>query len=258
MSGASLDRLQIELRQRGRQLFDKQPSKGGVVAMHADAIDSFLNEIDGMQEARQAFKTRADQVRAMNDVRSVLTEPTETFSAKVPGMTPEAKQAAQVQVRQALENAFGRRSRAVLDGITNVAESPAIKANLTELFGPEEAGRMVKFAQLKLKEFKTAQQIAPSTGSQSFGRASEEGVNPAELVAALKTGGGALLTKLLRSGVTMTMAERDHLARLGLTEDLPKVLEQVLAEKPRATPSRPIPYRRLTPPVAAAVGANQP
>lgn len=257
MSGASLDRLRIKLSQRARSLFEKEPDKGGVVAKHAEAVDSMLNDIEGMPEARAGFKTRAEQLRAMNDVRSALTEPTETFAPKVAAMSKEAKESAQVRVRQMLQNAFGRKSRDVLGGLTSVAESPAIKANLTALYGPEEAEGFTKFAKLKLKEFKTSQQIAPSTGSQTHGRGvGEEGTGPLEGLRLLKGDVTAWLSKLGGAGKTMTRGERKALVQMGLKDEAPALLKKLYAKTAPKAGSSPPPYGRMTPALAAILGAN--
>lgn len=256
MSAAALDRLSIGTKRTGRNLFKEHPEIGGAVAKHAEAIDQMLNAIEGMPESKAAFKTRAEQLRAMNDVKAALTEPEESFVPKVEAMSPAAKTAAQVRVRQTLENAFGRKSRDVLAGITNVAENPAVKKNLDALFGPEDSGKLTKFAQLKLNEFKSAQQIAPSHNSQTFGRSQGEGASAMEAVHTIKGGPLAWLNRLMTTGATMTRKEREALVKLGLQDELPDVLKQVFAAQKTKLPVK-VPSRKMIPAVAAPVGAAQ-
>lgn len=175
VSGGAIDRLRIAYRERGRQLYDTNRPLGGAVGQMHKSLNDFLDDIPHMREAQRAYKLKQAEIEGVEHGRGVLTSASEEFLPAVHQMPPEAIRSARVGARQEIENALRGRPGEAQGTLERIAEDADVRDNMTALFGKGTADDFAEQARLRLRRLRKDQKIAPGTGSQTFGRAADQG-----------------------------------------------------------------------------------
>lgn len=214
VSAGTLDRIQRALGGRARKMEmspDTRDIASGLYGRQS-AVNSFLDDVPGLQEARDVYRGLTQQMDAAELGQRGLSAAPDTFS-----FTDATRPAAGVGYRGALETAIGAPTEGAVGALNRIGTSSNQTRNLREVFGPE-ADRYQAGIRNLVDQMKNAQFLASSSGSQTAPRAADTilaGI--ASLPTSVKTGFIGLIEKAAR-GATLTRAERQAIVELGVSE----------------------------------------
>ncbi len=215
VSGATLDRAQIAYRERAGQLAAQGNNARASGALgRRDQINATLDAIPELGPARATYKGYSQAIEGVQDIGPrILSQSPPDFAASLKGLPDMALDAARVGARQRLTDLLGQRANAA-PVLRQIAFAPNARANLTALFGGEEASRFIQSAQLNLQKVKNADFIAPNTNSQTFSRG-QDADTIGSAINFVRKPLQAILEKVTK-GLTLTDAEAAELVRTGL------------------------------------------
>lgn len=214
VSAGTLDRIQRALGGRARKMEmspDTRDIASGLYGRQS-AVNQFLDDVPGLQEARDVYRGLTQQMDAAELGQRGLSAAPDTFS-----FTDATRPAAGVGYRGALESAIGAPKEGAVGALNRIGTSSNQTRNLREVFGPE-ADRYQAGIRNLVDQMKNAQFLASSSGSQTAPRAADTilaGI--ASLPTSVKTGFIGLIEKAAR-GATLTRAERQAIVELGVSE----------------------------------------
>lgn len=268
VSAATLDRVVQATRERVSRFAERGLGARAAGAYgRREIIDSALDTVPGLDEARSTYRGISQQIDAL-DPRNALDvfEDPRDFARRLRDLTPEAREAAIVRVRQDLADVIGGQRNAGTGSLDQATQSAYARQNLEALLGSERANQLVESITARVQQSQRAQRISPNTNSQTFGRAiDEQSFNAADTAGAIMDAGRSLTLDVpsiartvdrVRARVSMTPEERDELVRLGLgsADELERIV--MLADQARAR-GRPLPreVRRFVERVETRFGA---
>lgn len=242
VSGATLDRIRIAMAGRAakaNQSPDTRDVAGGLFSRAAD-IDSALDEVPGLQPARQTYRGIAAQREALErggtqpfanpdeyaDDLARLRERATPDDNPYPVSADDIEGAAQVGLRSEMERMIGAPAENATGTLNRLATGTNTGRVLDETFGGDEAGRYRDAIGNEIDRVANARFISPNTGSQTAPRLADEGL--VDLPPMSKLGIAKALFDKLQRGITLTPQEREALVELGTTivrsgDDLPRI-----------------------------------
>lgn len=270
VSGATLDRIQIALRDQGEQL-----SRSGArdiaagVRGRRGAINESLDAFEGLAEARASYRNLSGAADVVNNRPDIFSTDPQDFRSWVDTLSPEARDAAIIGVRQDILDTLGRQRNAGSGSLDTLTQAQYSRDNLSSLLGPEEAQRYLDSIAARVQGAQRAQRVSPNTNSQTFGRGlDEETLGVAERLGAVtdvatgvmgNLGGIARTIDRIRARTTMSPEERAAIVQMGLgsADELERIV--MLADQARAS-NRPPPreVRAWLTNATARLGANNP
>lgn len=250
VSGATLDRIQIALRDQAERL-SRKGSRDIARGFRArqNEIGTLLDNFEGLAEARSTYRNLSGAIDAIDKRPDVFTTDPRDFASWVRELSPEQRQAAVVGVRQDILDTLGGQRSSGTGSLEQLAQAQYSRANLSALLSEEEAGRYLSSIGARVQQTQRAARVSPNTNSQTFGRAMDEGNETANRVSALvdatgafrgDVGGLARTIDRIRARATMTPQERENIVQIGLgpADDLERIVR--LAEAARRN-NRPPP-----------------
>lgn len=255
VSGGTLDRVRIAMAGRGAKMSqspDTRDIAGGLFSRASD-IDAALDEIPGLQPARQTYRGLQASRDALDlggsqpfnnpdqyaDELARLREMATPDGNPYPVTADDITATAGIGLRSEMERMIGAPTEGATGTLNKLATGTNTGRVLEETYGPEAAGRYRDALGREIGKVADARFISPNTGPKSANVLLDQ---LAETPAVPTTGLG--LAKMafdkLRRGVSLTDAEREALVQLGTTtiraaDDLPRI------------PTTPQAMRLLTP-----------
>ncbi len=248
ISAAALDRVRIAMGERGK-VAARNGSHDVAAGLFArkTAIDSALDATPGLKEARTAYRQRQAQREAVDIGARAYSTPSADYSAalsRLATLTPNARKSAAVGHRESLVNAIERSPEGATGAANRIATSSQQGGNLAATFGETQAQRYQDSMRLETQRLRNANFVSPNTGSQTALRTADE-----SLLASIPLSRhqliGAVLSKL-RSGLTMTAAERAEIVRLGISDVRLRSLAKTLPSSRIEALRRGITYVQLS------------
>lgn len=242
VSGATLDRTQIALRERGERLSRAgNNSRAGGARNRRSVINEELDRVPDLQEARAAYRDASRQLEGVESVGPrVLTAPADEYAASVAALGEGARSPAQVGAARAIEDAIGRPAEGSTGVLNRVATATNPGRNLSATFGDDAASNYRQSIGQMVDQVQNARFINPNTGSATAGRLADqslvESLPPASLSPLAWT---RYLADKVQRGATLTDAERQIIVEIATTRGrVPPELDQVFMP---ASPRPPLP-----------------
>lgn len=271
VSGATLDRIQIALRDQGEQL-----SRSGArdiaagVRGRRGAINESLDAFEGLAEARASYRNLSGAADVIDNRPDIFSTDPQDFRSWVDTLSPEARDAAIIGVRQDILDTLGRQRNAGSGSLDTLTQAQYSRDNLSALLGPEEAQRYLDSISARVQGAQRAQRVSPNTNSQTFGRGmDEETLGVAERLGAVtdaatgvfsgNLGGIARTIDRIRARTTMSPEERAAIVQMGLgsADELERIV--MLADQARNAGRRPPrEVRAWVTNATARLGSNSP
>jgi hypothetical protein len=187
VSGATLDRIRIAMRERADDLASR-PGGGSEAAGYYGRmgdIDAALDQVPELTEARAAYRNSSQAMDVLGRGRmNPLTTSTEDYRGWLDTLSPEARRANTVAIRQdILDTLGGQRANSTIT-MDTLATSEYARPNLIAALGTERANRFLDQIEGRLRGVRNANDVAPRIGSQTQ--------NKAQDATALENAGGAL------------------------------------------------------------------
>lgn len=200
-----LDRIQIALRERAKDLYDNnQRTLGSKVNTQRKMVNSWLDDVEGLQEARTTFANQQRVINASEAAPSAL-------QAGNGNDIFQATQGLDLSQLQPGRNVLSREMQRKLGERTNSAPSNAEAflgtepmSRISAYTGPEAAGRFADATRLELDRLQNIQSVAPGKGLKSLAVAEDD----------LKTAHDA--SDISRAGTAALFGGKLHAAFIGL------------------------------------------
>jgi hypothetical protein len=220
VSGGTLDSIRIAMGERGGAAARNGSNvvAAGLFGRKA-GLDTALDATPGLKEARQAYRQNQAQRDAVDVGKRAYNTPSQDYSAalaRLSTVSQQARQAAGVGHAEALINAIERGPEGSTGAANRIATSTQQTSNLGETFGQPKAARYQDAVRLETQRLRNANFVSPNTGSQTQLRASDANFLNAIPLSRQQLVG--LMMDKLRSGLTMTPAERTEIVRMGISE----------------------------------------
>jgi len=241
VSAATLDRLKIAMRERGEQAARRGANdmRSGL-QQRTGMIDSGLEGVEGLADARQAYSGMQRQRDALDIGRTGLSESPDDFALALDGASPEALDAAGVGYRQSMTDAIGAPTAGATGILNRLSSASNQGRNLETVFGGDEAQRFQGAIGNEVERVKNARHIDPDFGSQSAGLISDGLVDLGDIPTNTAGLAKALIAKL-RGASTITDAEREGVVNLGISPandiipQIDRTLEEMLQRRLRGS-----------------------
>lgn len=255
LSGRALDRVRIALRDTSEGLMrGERPARTRArgVAQRVEGVDTALDAADGLKEARATYSNLSGAADVIDNRPDIFSTDPQDFRSWVDTLSPEARKAAIIGVRQDILDTLGRQRNAGSGSMDTLTQAQYSRDNLSALLGPEEAQRYLDSIAARVQGAQRAQRVSPNTNSQTFGRGlDEETLGVAERLGAVTdaaTGAMGNLGGIARTidrvrdsvrGATMSPAEREAIVQMGLgsADELERIV--MLADQARSSGRRP-------------------
>lgn len=272
LSGRALDRVRIALRDTSEGLMrGERPARTRArgVAQRVEGVDTALDAADGLKEARATYSNLSGAADVIDNRPDIFSTDPQDFRAWVDTLSPEARDAAIIGVRQDILDTLGRQRNAGSGSLDTLTQAQYSRDNLSALLGPEDAQRYLDSIAARVQGAQRAQRVSPNTNSQTFGRGmDEQTLGVAERLGAVtdaatgvmgNLGGIARTIDRIRARTTMSPEERAAIVQMGLgsADELERIV--MLADQARAS-NRPPPreVRAWLTNATARLGANNP
>lgn len=272
ISAGTLDRLRMSARDAGRQFSaNNMGTRAKGAFQRQEQLDNILDGIPELKEARADYhaKSRAIDVISKPGVQldPFSTDPTD-YAAWLKTLPPEAIAANRVKLRQDILDTLGGQRSNTFGSIDEIATSAYARDNLTQAFGPKEAGEYLSNITARLKQARGASMASPNGGSRTAVLENDTGKalqGVADAMGALRDVGTGnlpgLATKIAARLKTMGVNEKEAAALVGAVTD-PSQLDAVIAAAAKARagpgPSSLQRVRQLAIPVSGASTSGLP
>lgn len=219
-----------------------------------EIIDNSLDNVEGLEDARGTYRGLSQQIDALEPRNALnIFEDPRDFARRLEGMSPEARDAALVRVRQDLSDVIGGQRNAGTGSIDTVTQAQYSRQNLAALLGEERANQLLSSISSRVQQAQRAARVSPNTGSQTQLRGMDEGtLGAAEALGAVTDAGRGLvgdtpaiartIDRVLTSIRSRSMSPevREQIVRFGIgsADDLERIV--MLADEARAA-GRPVP-----------------
>lgn len=271
VSAGTIDRVRIAMRGRAQAMQQRPDTRdiaGGLFGREAQ-IDTALEGVEALAPARAQYRALSGAADVIDNRPDIFSTDPQDFSAWVDTLSPEARDAAIIGVRQDILDTLGRQRNAGSGSLDTLTQAQYSRDNLSALLGPEEAQRYLDSIAARVQGAQRAQRVSPNTNSQTFGRGmDEETLGVAERLGAVtdaatgvmgNLGGIARTIDRIRARTTMSPEERAAIVQMGLgsADELERIV--MLADQARAS-NRPPPreVRAWLTNATARLGANNP
>lgn len=232
VSGAALDRVQIELGRRARNLTrsieNPNPAlAAGVKGRQGDINDS-LDAFDGLQEARGAYKAATSNIEAVDAADSFLKPGSADAFGAVTAQASDLAPARAVAARR-IEKAVGENPSAAPGVARRLSTAPEQQARNRALLGGETANAFETGVGAEARTVRDLNDVAPRTGSQTQLRTADQ-ERASGLVGAVQTVAGgrtAIIGAVFNRLKTVGLSDRDAQAVAEISTD-PAQLDALL------------------------------
>lgn len=267
VSARTLDRLAIAARQRGTA-FAARPGRGMRAAGAFDRqgqINQVLDAAPGLTEARTAYRNTSQAIDVAGGVGTpnpFTTNPTD-YAAWVQNLSPEARAANQVRVRQMMQDTLGRQRSNTFGTLDEWTTAPYAAPNLRTTFG-EQADQFVANMTGRLAQARNASFVQPNAGSRTQVLANDVGNTAQNVVGGLRqAGSGDILGLAARAvdawrsrGINPQQAE--ELARIAVDPNQTEAAIQAIAARLDPATRQQFLSLRNALPIATVAGTRQP
>ena len=213
MSAGSLDYIRRGMRDAASEAYDGGRGQlGAALKDRSQDLETALMDVDGFDVARNNYKAFSDRMEGVELGQGGLNAAPDQFAASLHAR-PEAASTAPIGYRQALTDAIGRPTEGATGVLNRISTSTNQGRNLGATFGEDVAGAYREAIGNTVDQVNNARFINPNTNSQTAGRLADEAL--VEMPPTSKTGIVLALVNKIRSGATLTDAERAALVRLG-------------------------------------------
>jgi hypothetical protein len=271
VSAGTIDRVRIAMRGRAQAMQQRPDTRdiaGGLFGREAQ-IDTALEGVEALAPARAQYRALSGAADVIDNRPDIFSTDPQDFRSWVDTLSPEARDAAIIGVRQDILDTLGRQRNAGSGSLDTLTQAQYSRDNLSALLGPEEAQRYLDSIAARVQGAQRAQRVSPNTNSQTFGRGmDEETLGVAERLGAVtdaatgvmgNLGGIARTIDRIRARTTMSPEERAAIVQMGLgsADELERIV--MLADQARAS-NRPPPreVRAWLTNATARLGANNP
>lgn len=271
VSAGTIDRVRIAMRGRAQAMQQRPDTRdiaGGLFGREAQ-IDTALEGVEALAPARAQYRALSGAADVIDNRPDIFSTDPQDFRAWVDTLSPEARDAAIIGVRQDILDTLGRQRNAGSGSLDALTQAQYSRANLSSLLGPEGAQRYMDSVAARVQGAQRAQRVSPNTNSQTFGRGMDEDtLGVAERLGAVtdaatgvmgNLGGIARTIDRIRARTTMSPEERAAIVQMGLgsADELERIV--MLADQARAS-NRPPPreVRAWLTNATARLGANNP
>lgn len=214
VSAATLDRVQIALRERGDRLaMGGNASRAAGTGARRTVVNQALDNVPALAEARSAYKGATRQIEGVEKVGpSVLSETPDAYTANVSRLGEEARGSVGVGAARTLEDAIGRPAEGATGVLNRIGTATNTGRNLATTFGEKPAADYRQSINQMRDQLNNARFINPNTGSQAAGRLADETL--VENIPTGKTGLIMAVVRKIQNGATLTDAEREAIVKL--------------------------------------------
>lgn len=271
VSAGTIDRVRIAMRGRAQEMQQRPSTRdiaGGLFGREAQ-IDTALEGVEALAPARAQYRALSGAADVIDNRPDIFSTDPQDFRSWVDTLSPEARDAAIIGVRQDILDTLGRQRSAGSSSLDSLTQAQYSRDNLSALLGPEEAQRYLDSVAARVQGAQRAQRVSPNTNSQTFGRGmDEETLGVAERLGAVtdaatgvmgNLGGIARTVDRIRARATMSPEERAAIVQMGLgsADELERIV--MLADQARAN-RRPPPreVRAWITSATSRLGANNP
>lgn len=177
VTGRALDSVRRNLRDMSSNAMrgdDPNRALGAAMAQRVEGVDTALDSAPGLTQARANFRDLSQQVDLLQPGAVNIFDDPANFARQVADMTPQAREAALVRVRQDITDQLGRQRDAGTGTIDNLRQAQWSQQNLATLIGPERARQYIDELTARVQQTQRAGRVSPNTNSQTFGRAADE------------------------------------------------------------------------------------
>ena len=229
VSGGTLDRVKIAMGGRGAKMNQSPDTRDIASGLfdRANEIDAALEAVPGLQPARQTYRGMTAQDQALElGGSNAFNNPDEYIQAlrdKIAMATPvdnpfpvsgdDIRGAAGVGLARDIERQIGAPTEGATGFLNKLSTGTNQRRVLEETF-PGQAEQYREAINQLVSQLNDARFISPNHGSQTALRLEDAG-----LIDAIPTSKAALLAKLvdaIKSGASITDAEREAIVRLGI------------------------------------------
>lgn len=181
-------------------------------------VDTALDATPDLQTARSNFRQNQANIDAVDVGKTAYISPSSDYSANIANLaakSPNSIAAAGVGHREALVNAIERGPEGATGAANRIATSTQQTNNLATTYGAPAAQKYQSAVSLETQRLRNANMISPNTGSQTALRTQDAAIID-QIPLSRHQFVGAVVDKL-RSGLTMTPAERAEVVRIGIS-----------------------------------------
>lgn len=177
VTGRALDSVRRNLRDMSSNAMrgdDPNRALGAAMAQRVEGVDTALDSAPGLTQARANFRDLSQQVDLLQPGAVNIFDDPANFARQVADLSPQAREAALVRVRQDITDQLGRQRDAGTGTIDNLRQAQWSQQNLATLIGPERARQYIDELTARVQQTQRAGRVSPNTNSQTFGRAADE------------------------------------------------------------------------------------
>lgn len=264
ISGGTLDRIKIALREQGKSLSQNNKHDiGSGVTARAKAIDDYLDQVPHLKEARADYKDYSTRIAQLDFKENLSTMRPAEFKSYLKDLTEDQRKELTHKIADDLAEHAGRSSRSAQSGEDVLTTGYNAQANLRELLGKDVADKYLRARDLMGQRLDKANRVAPTTGSQTAYIQQDAAAQAGKIALHAATGGWhralhGVIQFIDRYTSTMTPEEARHIAEWAVQQqDVEKTLMQIAeAGDPVKRPRSGLPPQILSMiPVGTAVGA---
>lgn len=168
VSAGTIDRLVIAARERGNKFMERgNRMRAGGSYQRQKQLDSVLNDVEEIKPARQDYRNKSQAIGVLGKERQDIfsTDPGD-YGRWLQGLSPEARQANQVAIRQEVLDTLGGQRSSTFGSVDELATSEYAKANLAQALGAD-AKPYLAFLEAKLEQVRNARMVDPNAGSRT-------------------------------------------------------------------------------------------
>jgi hypothetical protein len=217
VSAGTLDRIRIAMANRGEAM-QRDPRNrdiAGGLFNRAGSIDEALAE--PLAQPRANYRDLSQQIDAVNFGQGALRESPDMVAAQIDQMTPPAREAAGIGLRQNIIDNVGAPTEGATGYVNRLATGTNPRRILGDVFGEEEAARYQQALRNEVSRLGNARFINPNTGSQTASRLVDQ-VETLRNPPTSPVGIALALIDKVRRGATLTEQERGAILRMGTAQ----------------------------------------
>lgn len=177
VTGRALDSVRRNLSDMAQNAMrgdDPNRALGSAMTQRIQGVDTALDNAPGLTDARATFRELSQQINMLKPGAVNIFDDPANFAAQVADLSPQAREAALVRVRQDITDQLGRQRDAGTGTIDNLRQAQWSQQNLATLIGPERARQYIDELTARVQQTQRAGRVSPNTNSQTFGRAADE------------------------------------------------------------------------------------
>lgn len=170
VSAGTLDRIRIAMGERAETAGRRgaRDIAGGLRGRQG-AITSALDNVEGLGEARQAYRATSQAIDVGDGTARLdlfSTDPAD-YARWMQSLGPEARQANAMAIRQEVLDTLGGQRASTFGSLDELATSPYVRENLTAALGPDVAESYLGNIAARLRQTRNATMVTPGAGSRT-------------------------------------------------------------------------------------------